>query len=404
MATERSLSRLGRLWETLWGDGRGWVLLAVSAGWALTIGARIVYPALLPAIRTEFGFGYTTAGILVGVVWAAYGVLQLPGGILADRTSHRTALVVGTVVTAVGIVAVVGAPLFLLLVLATVVMGAGTGIYGPSRVAVLSNTYPDHDSTAIGVSQAAGNLGNAILPAIAGVLTVYAGWRAGLGYLVVGLALSAIALWVAVPVPSPTGQSAATVRELLARTRTALLSRPVYYGTALLLLLMFVYQSLTGFLPTYFVDEKGLSQDTAATLYGGFFAAAVLFQLGAGPLADRFGSQRVVALFAAASLPGFVLVLAADGLGVLVVGTVLLGSLLGCFPPAHAYTIGVVPSPIQGTGYGAIRTVYIGCGATGPVVTGIVAEFVSFPVAVGGLGLLVTGIVLVGWLLPAEDT
>ncbi|MFW6435768.1 MAG: MFS transporter [Halovenus sp.] len=396
MATERGRSRIGRLWELLWSDGRGWVLLAVSVGWALTIGARIVYPALLPAIRAEFGFGYTTAGVLVGLVWAAYGALQLPGGILADTTSHRTALVVGTVLTAVGIVAVVGAPLFGLLVLATVVMGAGTGIYGPSRVAVLSNTYPDNGSTAIGVSQAAGNLGNAILPVAAGVLTVYAGWRAGLGYLVVGLAVSALALWMAVPVPSPTGQSTATVRELLARTRTALRSRPVYYGTGLLLLLMFVYQSLTGFLPTYFVDEKGLSPETAATLYGGFFAAAVVFQLGAGPLADRFGIQRVVALSAAASLPGFALVLVADGLGVLVAGTVLLGCLLGCFPPAHAYTVGVVPSPIQGTGYGAIRTVYIGCGAAGPVVTGVVAEFVSFPVAVGGLGVLVAGIVLVG--------
>lgn len=89
----------GRLGAALWRDGRGRVLLVVSLGWLLTIGIRIVYPALLPAIRSEFGFGYATAGALVSLVWAAYAVFQFPGGLLADVTSHRTALVAGTAVT-----------------------------------------------------------------------------------------------------------------------------------------------------------------------------------------------------------------------------------------------------------------------------------------------------------------
>jgi len=46
------VGRTKQLGATLWQDGRGWVLLVVSLGWLLTIGTRIVYRALLPAIRT----------------------------------------------------------------------------------------------------------------------------------------------------------------------------------------------------------------------------------------------------------------------------------------------------------------------------------------------------------------
>ena len=391
-----------RLWRVLRADGRGWVLLTVSVGWALTIGARIVYPALLPGVRADFGFGYATTGMLVGLVWASYGLLQFPGGLLADLTDHRTALVSGVGLTALGIVAVAAAPTVAPFVLATAVMGAGTGIYGPSRVAVLSNTFSDHESTAISISQAAGNVGNAVLPAVAGLLSAYAGWRLGFGFLTPLLVLVGVGLWIAVPVTT-TGGEGVPVRSLLARTRAALATRPVFSGTALLLLIMVVYQSLTGFLPTYLVDETGLSPAAASMVYGGFFAAAVVMQLAAGLLADRIGIRPTLALFAGLSLPGFVVLIGADGRLALLAGVVLLSGLLGCFPPAHAYTVGTVPEGVQGTGYGLIRTVYIGCGAAGPVLSGLVVDRVSFSAALAALGVLVVGIAALGWGLPALD-
>lgn len=404
MTLTTALIHRGRaLWRVLWNDGHGWVLLTVSLGWALTIGTRIVYPALLPEMRLEFEFGYTTAGILVGLVWAAYGALQFPGGLLADTTSHRTALIVGTGVTAVGLCAIIFSPVFGLFVFATAIMGAGTGLYGPSRVAILSNVYSKHESTAIGVSQAAGNVGNAVFPVLAGGVSIYLGWRAGLGYLAPLLVVVAISLWLTVPVESDSRESSQSVVALVREARRALMSQPVYAGTGLLLLLMFVYQSLTGFLPTYLVDETGVSTAGAATLYSIFFAAAVLMQFGAGALADRFGIQHVIAVFAAASIPGFVLLLTAESLVPTVIAVVCLSCLLGCFPPAHAYTVGVVPPAVQGTGYGAIRTVYIGCGAAGPVLTGLVIDYGSFSWAMTALGVVVCGIVALGRVLPAHQ-
>lgn len=390
-----------RLWRTLWNDGQGWILLTVSLGWALTIGTRIVYPALLPEIRLEFAFGYTTAGVLVGLVWAAYGITQFPGGLLADVTTERTALVAGTALTAVGICAVVVSPVFGLLVLATFVMGAGTGIYGTSRVTVLSNAYPDNDSTAIGVSQAAGNVGNAVFPVVAGVSSAYVGWRLGLGFLAPLLVVVTVGLWLTIPATASPRPSSSPARELVARAGGALTSPPVYVGTGLLLALMVVYQSLTGFLPTYLVDSKGASSSEAAAVYGGFFAVAVLAQLVAGLLADRIGVRTTIGVFASLSLPGFAMVLVADGLGAVLLGVAFLSALLGCFPPAHSYLVNAFPSSIQGTGYGVVRTVYIGFGAVGPVATGLVVDIGSFSAAFLALGALSAVIVVVGYALPS---
>lgn len=44
------------------GNGRGWILLAISIGNLLSLGIRVAFPALLPDIRTEFQLTNTTAG------------------------------------------------------------------------------------------------------------------------------------------------------------------------------------------------------------------------------------------------------------------------------------------------------------------------------------------------------
>ena len=77
-------SILGPL-RALWSEGRGIVLLAVSVGWLVSIGVRLVYPALLPSIRAALEFDLTSAGLVVTVLWACYALMQFPGGLLADR-------------------------------------------------------------------------------------------------------------------------------------------------------------------------------------------------------------------------------------------------------------------------------------------------------------------------------
>lgn len=367
--------------------------------WTLTIGARIVYPVVMPGIQGEFGFGYSTVGILVGVVWGAYGLMQFPGGLLADVRTDRLAILVGMVVTMVGLMVLLLGNSFVLLVFATAVLGAGTGILGPSRVIVLATAFPEAKSTAVSVSQAAGTLGNAIFPVVAGVVMAILGWRAGVGFLLPFCLLVTVGLWLAVPQRTDDG-STDSPTDTLATAGRALTSQSAVLGTATMLGVMITFQSLTGFLPTYFVDVSALSPAHATVLFGLFFASGLVMQLSAGVVGDRLDPGHTVGLFAAVAIPGQVLILSADSLWILTIGVVLASGLLGCFPPGLTYLASAFPSAVQGTGFGVIRTVYIGGGALGPVTVGVVADHSSLWSGFLALVVVLGCIVILTSLLP----
>lgn len=50
-------------------DSRSPVLGAIAAGWFLSLGVRMVYPVLLPHIRTAYGLDLVMAGLLLTVLW-----------------------------------------------------------------------------------------------------------------------------------------------------------------------------------------------------------------------------------------------------------------------------------------------------------------------------------------------
>ena len=81
-------------------NDRGPVLLVVAGGWGTLLGARMIYPVLLPSLRSEFGLSLTVAGFLVTVLWLGSALGQLPGGIIADRYNERSVLIAGTLVVA----------------------------------------------------------------------------------------------------------------------------------------------------------------------------------------------------------------------------------------------------------------------------------------------------------------
>ena len=372
----------------LWGDGRGWVLVVVSFGWLLVLGGRIVYPALLPLITAEFGIDYATAGPLVGTLWAgerAVLVLSLSGSFVAAA-------------------AIFLAPTLGAFVVATAVLGVGNGLFGTSRVTVLSDTYPDMDTTAISINQATGNVGNMVLPVVAGALAAAFGWRLGFGFLVPLFAVAAVGTWLVVPRrTSPASNDDGSIRETMTAVFAAIRTREVLLVTLVLFLLMLVYQSVTGFLTTYLVEVKGLGTGAAATLYGAFFASAIVFQFSSGLVADRYGQRAALGLFAGAAVPAYLAIPFADGMLQLPVVVVFLSATLGAFPPSHAYAVRAIPDAVQGSGYGLLRTLYIAFGAAGPPLVGFLADVGRFDEAFFGLGAVALAAALATRRLPALE-
>jgi len=278
-----ALDRLATLRE----DPRTPILLVIAGGWSLSLGVRLVYPAIIPHLRTAYGISLSTAGLLLTVLWLAYAIGQLPGGILADRLGERRVLVASTFISGatLGLVVVAGA--VEVLFAATVLFGLSTALYGVARFTILTEVYPDNDGTAIGVTMAAGDLGNAVLPPFAGFLAVTFAWQFGFAFAVPLFLLAGVGLFVALPrsdrqramassddAPEEPWltRTAATVR----RVASALRSRPVAVVTAIQTLGYCAWQALTGFYPTYLIDVKGFAPTTATLLFGGFFALGVV--------------------------------------------------------------------------------------------------------------------------------
>jgi len=371
-------------------DGPGWLLVFVSLGWFLALGVRIVYPALLPRITAEFEVTHRTAGLFIGTLWTTYALFQFPGGVLADAAGERIVLAGSLLLTAVGVGALALSPTLWPFVAATVLLGVGTGLYGTTRITVLSATYDRMETTAISVSQSAGNVGNVVLPASAGAVGAYLGWRGGFGVLLPLMLVSAAGVWYVLP-PRSDAESGESVGETMGTLTVELRTPRVVAVTALLALNMLLYQSVTGFLPTYLTDVKGLTPSMAATLFSLFFAAAIGLQFASGVIADRFGNRPTIALFLGLSVPAFVLLTVAETVPALVGTVLLLSCMLGGMPPVNAAGVGALPPEIRGSGFGLLRTIYIAVGAAGPPAVGQLADYGLFDEAfllLGGVALL----------------
>lgn len=398
MASWRLIPTFKRGVTGLHSDGRGKILLAVSSGWFLSIGVRMIYPVMFPYLRAAFDLGLTQAGLLFTFLFVSYSLGQLPGGILSDRFSERTVLIASILMSGGTVGFLVFANSKALLFFATVLFGISTGLYAVARYTVLYTLYPDRIGTANGIASAAADAGQSLLPPVAGIISAALLWRLGFGFTIPLFLLVAIALWLHVPesdgseVNNDESMSLAIDRDVFSQ-----LGQPsLLIGTAILLLGISILTSFTAFYPTYLIDEKGITMTTANLLFGSFFAAGVLIKPLSGAAYDRIGARRSLFLIITLAGAGLGFLPFADGLFTIVVVTVLTSMMLGIGTVAETYLIVVLPEDIQGTGFGILRTGYTAVGALSPFLFGVVAERGYFDEAflvlavIAGLTVLIT--------------
>ncbi|MFW6385149.1 MAG: MFS transporter, partial [Halodesulfurarchaeum sp.] len=348
--------RLARASAPLRGEGRGWFILFMAVGWFLTLGARYLIPAVLPAIKTDFGVGNTGAGLVVTVIWLTYGALQYPAGALTDRLGERLMLTASAVLAAVSLVGFAVIPTYLLFLVAAAAFGTGTGLFGPARGLALSKTYDEHEGAAFGVVLAAGSIGAAVLPFAATLLTGMYGWRFAVASMFPLFVLVAIGLWWAVPDDLGSGAESAPLLGSFRTTIRCLRTGRVAFAVAGIVVMLFVMQGLTAFFVTYLTSVKGLGGGIAGGLFALLFLSGSGFQVWAGRMADVYGYRLVLVGVGAFSVIPLVLFPFASGLIGIVVVTVLIGIRLALGSLTNAYIIGSLPAEGRGAVWGSIRT------------------------------------------------
>lgn len=357
-------------------NGKGRILGSVAAGWFLSIGVRYIYPSILPFLQSEFGFDLTAAGLLLTALWAGYALGQFPGGILGDVIGEGNILVVSTALSTVAVLTVAVSVNTYMLFIGTVVFGLATSLYGPTRFTIFTDIYGDRAGTAVGLSHAAGSIGNTTLPAMAAAIASYATWRLGYGILLPAFVGVTAAIWLTVPARTSegTGTNVRVFKIPLRRIRSAVARGGIPGVVAIQILLAFVSQGFLGFYPTYLVEIKGFSPRTAALLFGLYFAVGIVVQPLTGLSNDRFGPRATLAVLIGSFFAGLLaLYFARTAVHVLLV-TVLVSHRNGTGIVTNTYIANALFEDVKGSGLGLLRTCWMLIGALSPAFVGYVGD------------------------------
>jgi MFS family permease len=363
----------------------------------------MIYPVLLPYFNNEFGLSLATGGLLVTIIWLSYAFGQVPGGVLADKYGERKMLTVSVVLVIISLVFVLFASTVGVLFAATAAFGLAYSQYPIARITALSDLYPERIGRALGLTMASGDIGQTILPPIASVIAVAAAWQFGLGFVLPFLCLAAVVIWITLDKYDPAGMADSEPTDNGFRYVIGKLREPTLAVMwVIMFLFIFVWQTFSAFYPTYLVEIKGFSTTTAGLIFGLFFAFGVIAKPAAGVAYDKIGIRISLPLILLGSIVGLGALPFVDGTIPILCVTILVSTMLGSGAITQSYLADTIPTEIQGSGLGMIRSSSSMIGASGPVVFGIIAERGYFDQGYLLLAALVATVTLISLLLPKQ--
>ncbi|MFW5922528.1 MAG: MFS transporter, partial [Halodesulfurarchaeum sp.] len=213
--------------------------------------------------------------------------------------------------------------------------------------------------------------------------------------------LAGVGLLVVVPKTLPGTVPGDTLLAGMKRFVLAIRTYRIAMALGGVVLMLFIFQGLTAFYPTYIQAEGDLAQTTANSLYALLFLAGAGFQLLAGRLADGFGYRWVLVGVSAVSVLPLLWLPWIGSLGLFAVVTVFIAVRIALQPMMNAYVLGALPQEMRGAIWGFLRTVFFVLGAFGSVVVGI-ADLGYFDGAIYLLAVLTALGGFLFYLLPRD--
>jgi MFS transporter, FSR family, fosmidomycin resistance protein len=342
-------------------------LIAACLAHALHDGYTDGLYAFLPVWQTQFGLSYAGLAIVRALYYGTMGGLQVPGDRLVRALSPRAALVLSTVVAATGFM-VMALPLgFTGLCVGLVLAGLGSSIQHPRGSLLVTETYAPTSRSALGVYNFSGDLGKAILPAVAALLLPILAWRPVISLMaLLGLAVALGLLALAPQMTSAGPLKAKTVERTSTHSGFFLLMTVGAFDTATrmgyLLFLPFLIHARGGTSPTV-----GLG--LALLFTGGALGKATCSWLGEhlGVIGSVVATETVTALLIVTTLflPLVPMLLILPLLGIVLNGTSSV--LYGTVPE-------LAPNGDAGRAFAIFYTGVIGSGGLAPIAYGAIAD------------------------------
>lgn len=381
----------------------------IASAHGLTHIIEWTYPALLTRIARDFGIDEESAvlGVIGSVFGWAFGATAIPAGFLTDRLGSRQVLVyafAGTTLMA----ALAGlAPNEWFLAAALGGLGLTIGLYHPAGLSAMAQGVRQR-GLALGLHGVAGNLGQAMAPAVAVGLALAVDWRLGFFFLAGASGVLAIILAGAhLPVHGESEVlSAEDVAEPPAedgRRERSQLFMPLVITYAAFVISGFVYAGARTYLPKHLEDL--VSDD-----FGGAFVTLALVmgavgQFAGGTLSQRLRLERMAPLIAIAAVPALAFTAVLSGPLLVLASSAFVFFYFMNQPVFTGLIADYSPAGAVGRSYGVSFFAGFGLGATGSVIAGGLVDVGGTDLAFLGLTVfmgLVVGLSFALWLMSEQ--
>ncbi len=395
-------------------DRRHWILASLMGGIHFTFHAFMrLIPAFIPILGVALDYPLWKLGMLVSAYLVGSSIGLLPMGVLSDRYDRRATLSASLAVVGIGYVLFSVAPTlgaglpgaeiaglafdgtFAVMAGSMLVSGFGTAAHVPVGVPILTaNADPGNRGMLLGIWGGGSKLGDAVGPAVVGVLILVLGWQAILlGFGLVGIA-SAVGLYLVLgasafetkPASEQSDDEAAAEAwaDLLADRRRYLYPMLVLVGY--FAAYSVVVQGTVAFVPAFITDVYGYSFSLLTVDFGPESLAystrsvrhigAAVSRIVGGYRGDRLSHLTVLFwTLVVAGVTMFVFALSSLGPIMLLVVLVIFGAgLWGNSPARDSLVSDLGPDEREGRTFSYLWTASRVFGAISPTVIGFLAE------------------------------
>ena len=378
---------------------------------------ELTYPALLSRIEEDFGLRAVVTGAIASIFGWAFGSSAIPAGFLADRLGSRRVLVYAFTGGAIMSLLVAASPNGWFFAAALLGLGLTIGLYHPAGLSLVAQGVRQR-GMALGWHGVAGNVGQALAPAIAVGLAYFIDWRAAFVFIAL---LSAGLAVVMATIRLNVREGSETV-EIEAADEAGDRSPHEGRNRLLPLLLVYagfvmsgiVYRGAITYLPTHMEDF--VNEDFGGALVTVALLIGATGQLAGGALSQRFALERLAPLFTVLTIPALALTGVFEGAALVFIASAFVFFYFAAQPVWTGLIADYAPPGAVGRSYGISFFAGFGLGSTGGIIAGGLVDIWDTQAAFIGLSFVMAGSALIAtviWLLndgqgrdhkPAEGT